>query len=65
MLPGGIRPKDLTLEKVEKGLYVVRNAYKGEPDDFFANSPLFPDEPQPPSSPPVKKPSNSKDPSIR
>ncbi len=65
MLPSGIRPTDLTLEKVEKGLYVVKNAYKGEPDDFFANSPLFPNEAQPLSTPPAKKPYISKDPSIR
>jgi hypothetical protein len=47
MLPGSIKPfskKELRIEKIEDGLYVVRGAYEGQ-YDFFEASPLFaPDE---------------------
>jgi len=40
MLPSGIQPLELDVEKIIDGLYVVKNGYVGK-YDFFAPSPLF------------------------
>ncbi len=47
MLPSGRQArgaKNLKVNRVGDGIYVVEKAYGGE-YDFFAPSPLFPDEP--------------------